>query len=370
MAKLTRGLRAAALAAAGVMAAPAPPVNADAAKALNVYNRADYIGQRTIEEFEQATGIKVNYEVYGSRAMLETKLLSGQGGYDVVVLPASSLAKLAPAGLFRPIDKGRLPNLANIDPGLLRSAAALDPGNTYAVPYFWGTIGIGYNAAKIKKRMADAPVDSLDIVFKPALAQRFADCGIAMLDSANDMMEVILHYLGKDPYSANKDDYKAAENLLKPVRRYIKYFSASRYIEDLANGQICLAIGWSGDVLLAHDRALAAGTGNDIGYRLPKQGSQVWIDDVAIPADAPHPDNALLFINFLMDPAVAAESANFANGATPVKAALAMVKPDLRDNPDVYPPAEVMANSFAVRPTPAAAERLSSRSWSRIKIGE
>jgi putrescine transport system substrate-binding protein len=370
MAKSTRGLLAAALAAGTVLVAPAPPVRADAEMVLNVFNRADYIGQRTIEQFEQATGIKVNYEVYSSHAMLESKLLSGQGAYDIVVLPATSLAKLAPAGLFRPLDKSRLPNLANVDPGLLRSAAALDPGNAHAVPYFWGTIGIGYNTAQIRKRMAHAPVDSFDIVFKPALARKFADCGIAMLDSANDMIEVVLHYLGKDPYSANKDDYKAAENLLKPVRRYIKYFSASRYIEDLANGQICLAIGWSDDVLLAHDRALEAGNGNDIAYRLPKQGSQVWIDDMAILADAPHPDNALLFINFLMDPTVAAESANFANGATPVKAAVAMVKPDLRDNPDVYPPAKAMANSFPVRPTPTAAERLSSHSWSRIKIGE
>jgi putrescine transport system substrate-binding protein len=370
MAKSTQGLLAVALAAGIVLAMPALPAQADAEKVLNVFNRADYIGQRTIEQFEQATGVKVNYEVYSSHAMLEAKLLSGQGGFDIVVLPATSLAKLARSGLFLPLDKSRLPNFANVDPDLLRSAAALDPGNAHAVPYFWGTIGIGYNAAKIRKRMADAPVDSLDIVFKPALARKFADCGIAMLDSANDMIEVILHYLGRDPYSANKDDYKAAENLLKPVRRYIKYFSTSRYIADLANGQICLAIGWSGDVLLAHDRALEAGTGNDIGYRLPKQGSQVWIDEVAIPADAPHPENALLFINFLMDPTVAAESANFANGATPVKAALAMVKPDLRDNPDVYPPAHIMANSFPVRPTPPVAERLSSRSWSRIKIGE
>jgi putrescine transport system substrate-binding protein len=370
MARLTQGLRAAALAAGVLMSVPASLARADTEKVLNVYNRADYIGQRTIEQFEQATGIKVNYEVYGSRAMLETKLLAGQGGYDVVILPASLLAKLAPAGLFRSLDKSRLPNLANLDPALLRSAAALDPGNEHALPYFWGTIGIGYNTAMVRKRMAGAPVDSLDIVLKPALARKFADCGIAVLDSANDMIEVILHYLGKDPYSANKDDYKAAENLLKPVRRYIKYFSASRYVEDLASGQICLALGWSGDVLLAHDRALQAGNGNDIAYRIPKQGSQIWIDDVAIPADAPHPDNALLFINFLMDPMVAAESANFANGATPVKAALAMVKPDLRDNPDIYPPAAVIANSFPVRPMPPTAERLGARSWSRIKIEE
>jgi putrescine transport system substrate-binding protein len=354
----------AAVAAIGLTA----PARADD-KVLNVYNWSDYIGENTVADFEKLTGIKVNYDVYDSNETLETKLLTGHTGYDVVVPSGGFLGKQIQAGVFRTLDKSKLPNLKNMDPSVMKAAAQFDPDNAHSVPYFWGTVGIGYNVKKIQAIMPDAPVNSLDIIFKPELAQKFAKCGITMLDSPSDMIEIALHYLGRNPYSAKKEDYEAAQAMLTKVRPYIKYFHSSRYIDDMANGEICLALGYNGDFLIAADRATEAKNGNEIQYRIPKEGTQLWIDNLAIPADAPHPDNALLFINYLMEPKVAAAGANFVNYATANLAALPFVKPELRNNPDVYPPPDVMAKLFPDKVAPAAVERLRTRTWTRIKTG-
>jgi putrescine transport system substrate-binding protein len=355
--------------AAAALLALAAPARADEEKVLNVYNWSDYIGEHTVEKFEKLTGIKVNYDVYDSNETLETKLLTGHTGYDVVVPSGGFLGKQIQAGVFRPLDKSLLPNLKNMDESIMKAAAQFDPGNTHSVPYFWGTVGIGFNVKKIKERMPDAPVDSLDMIFKPELAKKFADCGITMLDSPGDILEIALHYLGRSPYTAKKEDYKAAEDLLMKVRPYIKYFHSSRYIDDMANGEICLTLGWNGDFLIARDRATEAKNGVEIDYRIPREGTQLWIDNMAIPADAPHPNNAHLFINFLMDPQIAADGANFVNYATPNKAALPFVKPELRDNPNVYPPPDIMAKLFPDKVATPTIDRLRTRTWTRIKTG-
>ena len=283
----------------------AGPARADEEKVLNVYNWSDYIGENTVKTFEKQTGIKVNYDVYDSNETLETKLLTGHTGYDVVVPSGGFLGKQIQAGVFGLLDKAKLTNLKNMDESIMKAAAQFDPDNAHSVPYFWGTVGIGYNVRKIKDRMADAPVNSLDMIFKPEIAKKFADCGIAMLDAPGDILEIALHYLGRSPYTAKKEDYKAAEDMLLKVRPYIKYFHSSRYIDDMANGEICLALGWNGDFLIAGDRAAEAKNGVKVQYRIPREGTQLWIDNLAIPADAPHPNNALLFINFLMEPQIA-----------------------------------------------------------------
>jgi len=354
--------------AVAAMLAFCGPASAEEEKVLNVYNWPGYIGEHTVEKFENLTGIKVKYDVYDSNETLETKLLSGHTGYDVVVSSDGFVGKHGQAGVFRPLDKQLLPNLKNLDESILNAESVFDPGTTHALPYFWGTVGIGYNVKKIRERMPDAPVNSLDMIFNAEYAKKFADCGITVLDAPGDILEIALHYLGRSPYSASEEDYKAAEDLLR-VRPYIKYFHSSRYINDMANGDVCLALGWNGDLRIAGDRAREAKNGNDIEYRIPKEGTQVWIDNLAIPADAPHPMNALLFLNFLMDPQIAADGANSVNYATPNKAATPLVKRELRDDPDTYPPPEVMGKLFPDKAVTPEVDQLRERIWTHIKTG-
>lgn len=337
---------------------------------LNVYNLPDYIGEHTVEDFEKLTGISVHYDVYDSDATLESKLMAGHTGYDVVVASDNFIGKQAGTQMFRSLDKSQLPNVKNLDPAVLKAAGVYDPGNAVAVPYFWGTIGIGINVAKIEARVPDAPVDSLDMIFKPELVKKFADCGVAIPDESGDMLEIMLNYLGRSPYTAKKADYAAAEELMKKVRPYIKYFNSTRYIDDIANGEVCLALGWNGDFLTARNRAAEAKTGNLISYAIPLEGTQMWIDNLAIPSDAQHAGNAHKFIDYLMDPQVAADGANFVNYATPNLAARPLVKEALRNDPDVYPPVELMAKLFPDKVATPAVERLRSRTWARIKAEE
>ena len=358
----------AAVAAAGLMLLGRAAAQEE--KVLKVYNLPDYIGESTVEDFEKLTGISVHYDVYDSDATLESKLIAGHTGYDVVVASDDFIAKQAGTQMFRPLDKSQLPNLKNLDPAILKAAAVYDPGNAVAVPYFWGTMGIGINVAKIEARQPDAPVDSLDMIFKPALAKKFADCGVALPDAPAEVLEIALNYLGRSPYTAKKADYAAAEKLLRGVRPYIKYFNSTRYIDDMANGEICLALGWNGDFLTARNRAAEARTGILVSYAIPLEGTQMWIDNLAIPSDAEHPGNALKFIDYLMDPQVSADGANFVNYATPNLAARPQVKEALRNDPDVYPPPELMAKLFPDKVATTAVERLRSRTWARIKEGE
>lgn len=339
-------------------------------RVVNIYNWSDYIGKDTLEKFTKATGIKVVYDVYDSNETLDAKLLTGSTGYDVVVPSGAFLARQINAGIYQKLDKSLLPNLKNIDPQLLKQLASFDPNNQYAIPYFWGTIGLGENEKMIKARMPNAPLNSLDLIFKPELAKKFADCGIALLDSPSDVFQVVLNYLGKDPYSTKKEDYDLAEKLLAAVRPYIKYFHSSRYIEDLANGEVCLALGFSGDILISATRAQEANNGNEIHYVIPKEGTQIWIDSLAIPKDAPHPKEAHAFINFLMDAQIAADGVNFVTYASPNLAALPYIDKDIINNPGVYPPPEVMAHLFSDKEASSELKRMRTRSWTRVKTGK
>jgi putrescine transport system substrate-binding protein len=362
----TPAAESAAPAAAATAAAPASTEE----KVVNVFNWSDYIDPATLEAFTAETGIKVNYDVFDSNEVLETKLLAGNTGYDVVVPSASFLERQIKAGVFRKLDRSKLTNWGNLDPEVLQRVALHDPGNEHSVNHMWGTDGIGYNEGKIKAIDPNAPVDSWAIVFDPKWAAKFKDCGISVLDAPSEIVGVALAYLGKDPNSQSEADLKAAEDLLMKIRPYIRMIHSSNYIDALANGEICLAVGWSGDVLQARDRAAEAGQGNVIKYSVPKEGTIIWFDMFAIPADAKHPDNAHAFINFMMRPDVAAKNSNFINYATGNSAALALTDDAVKNDPGIYPSAEVKAKLFPDLAESPEFTRLLNRTWTRFTTGK
>ena len=338
---------------------------------LNVYNWSDYIGETTVDDFQKTTGITVRYDVYDSNETLEAKLMAGNTGYDVVVPSGSFLGRQIQAGIYQKIDKSKLANYKNLDPQILEALAGFDPGNEYAVPYFWGTVGIGFNIDKVKERLGDnAPVDSLDLLFKPENAAKLQDCGIAMLDAPSDMFQTVLKYMGKDPHTSSEADYAEAAALFATIRPFVKYFHSSQYINDLANGELCAVIGWSGDVFIAASRAEEAGNNVHVDYRIPKEGSLLWVDSLAIPKDAKNVDNALKFIDYLNDPQVAANGVNYVSYASPNLAALDLVNPDIKNNPSIYPTPEVKKNLFPDMQVGPELERLRTRTWTAIKTGQ
>lgn len=337
---------------------------------LNVYNWSDYIDKSTIPEFQKRTGIKVVYDVFDSNEVLETKLLAGNTGYDVVVPTAAFMERQIKAGVFRKLDRSKLPNWSNLDPEILQRVALHDPGNEHSVNHMWGTTGIGYNEAKVKAIDPNAPVDSWNLVFDPKWAAKFKDCGISFLDAPSEVVSAILAWKGKDPNSQNPDDLKLAEDVLMSVRPYVRMIHSSNYIDALANGELCVAVGWSGDVLQARDRAAEAGQGIVIKYAVPKEGTIMWFDMYAIPADAPHPDNAHAFINFMMKPEVAAANSNFVNYASGNAAAVPLVNESVRNDPGVYPPPEVKAKLFPDLAESEEYTRLLNRAWTRFTTGE
>ncbi|HLI22937.1 MAG TPA: polyamine ABC transporter substrate-binding protein, partial [Stellaceae bacterium] len=341
-------------------------------KVLNVYNWSDYIADDTVANFEKETGIKVNYDVYDSNETLEAKLLAGHSGYDLVVPSAAPyLARQAASGVYRKIDKAALKNYGNLDPQILAAAANADPGNQYGVPYMGGTTGFGYNRALVAKALGpNAPIDSSALIFDPANAGKLKGCGIELLDSAQELFPAALAYLHRDPLSRTTDDLDRAAAAIEAIRPDIRKFHSSEYINDLANGDICAAWGYSGDVVQARQRALDAKNGVDIAYTIPKEGAMIWIDMMAIPADAPHPDNALKFIDYILRPDVAAKISDTVAYANPNAAATKLVDPKLRDDPNIYPPADVRARLFFDKPVTPAYERLRTRAWTRIKTGE
>ncbi len=346
--------------------APAGPED----KVLNVYNWSDYIEPSVIPDFQKETGIQVRYDVFDSNEVLETKLLTGHTNYDVVVPSGPFLERQIQAGVYRKLDKSLLPNLRNLDPALEQSAAVYDPGNQYAVDYMWITSGPGYNVAKIKERMPDAPVDSWRMFYDPAVVAKFKDCGVSMLDAPTEVIGTVLLYLGKDPNSQSPEDLEAAAKVLLSIRPYIRYVHSSRYIDDLANGEICLALGWSGDIKQAHDRAKEAGKGVDLAYSIPREGAIKNLDMLAIPADAPHPRNAHRFIDYLMRPDVAAKNSNFlkyANGDSPSDPQL---DPAVKADPGIYPPPDVQARLVPERAKSPEFTRLVTRAWTRFKTGQ
>jgi putrescine transport system substrate-binding protein len=356
--------------AASTEAGQAPAAPAAEEKVVNVYNWSDYIDPATLEQFTAETGIKVNYDVFDSNEVLETKLLAGKTGYDVVVPGAAFMERQIKAGVFRKLDRSLLPNWSNLDPEILERVALHDPGNEYSVNHMWGTTGIGYNVGKVKAIDPNAPVDSWSIILDPAQVAKYKDCGVSVLDAPTEMLKVVLAWKGKDPNSQDPADLQVAEDALMAIRPYVRMIHSSNYIDALANGEICLAVGWSGDVLQSRDRAAEVGQGVEVAFSVPKEGTIIWFDMYAIPADAPHPNNAHAFINFMMKPEVAAANSNFVNYATGNAASLALVDESVRSDPGVYPPAEVKAKLF---PDLAASDdftRLVNRSWTRFTTGQ
>lgn len=339
-------------------------------KVLNVYNWSDYIADDTIPKFEAETGIKVNYDVFDSNELVEAKLLAGSSGYDVVVPSGFFLERQVAAGLFLPLDKSKLPNLANMDPDVMAATAAHDPDNAHSVDYMWGTTAIGYNPAKVKERLGDQPIDTWDIVFKPEIVSKLADCGVTLLDAPAEIMASALNYLGLNPNSESAEDLAKGEALLMSIRPYVRYFNSSQYIDDLGNGEVCLSVGYSGDVFIAQAAAADANAGVEVAYVIPKEGALKWFDLFAIPADAPHPDNAHKFIDFMMRPDIAAANTNYVYYASGNKAALALIDPEVKDDPAIYPTAEISAKLFPLKAHSPDYDESLTEAWQRIKAGQ
>jgi len=348
---------------------PGPTASAGEKPVLNIYNWSDYIAPDTIANFERETGIAVNYDVFDSNEVLEAKLLAGTTGYDIVVPSANFVRRQLEAGLFRPLDRETLPNYAHLDPAILAALTAHDPDNRHVVPYLWGTTGIGYNVAAVAERLPDAPLGSWDLLFDPEVVAQLADCGVALVDAPSEVFPAALHYLGLPVDTAAPNEIAAAEALLMQVRPYIRYFHSSQYINDLANGEICVAFGWNGDVFIARDRAREAGNGVEVAYFIPREGAIMWFDVMAIPRDAPHPDNAHRFIDYILRPAVTAALSNHVNYANANLAATPLVDPTVTGDPAIYPDAATMRMLFPAVSASAEHDRLVTRAWTRIKTG-
>jgi putrescine transport system substrate-binding protein len=339
-------------------------------RVVNVYNWSDYIDPQVFAQFSKETGIKVRYDTFDANETLETKLLAGKSGYDVVVPTGYFLQRQIQATVFQKLDKSKLPNLVNVWPDIAKRLAVYDPGNQYAVNYMWGTTGIGYNVKAMHERLgANATIDSWDVVFKPELIAKFKTCGIHMLDSADDIIPAALHYLGLDPNSATPADLDKAAALLAKIRPNVRKFHSSEYLNALASGEICLVVGWSGDIKQAQKRAAEAKNGVDIGYAIPKEGAQMFFDNLAIPRDAPHPAEALAFIDFLLRPDVAAKNSDMMAYANGNLASQKLIDKKVLDDPGIYPSADTMSHLYIVEARSPQAQRLINRIWTRVKTG-
>eukprot|EP01133_Synstelium_polycarpum_P001651 gene1651-1914_t len=345
-------------------------VSVQAAPTVHIYNWSDYIGPDTLANFEKATGIKPVYDVFDSNETLEGKLLAGRTGYDVVVPSNHFLGKQIKAGAFQKLDKSQLTHYANLDPALLKRLEKNDPGNQYAVPYLWGTNGIGYNVDKVKEVLGVDHIDSWAVLFEPENMKKLATCGVSFMDSADEMLPAVLNYMGLNPNSTNPEDYKKAEEKLLKVRPYVTYFHSSKYISDLANGNICVAAGFSGDVFQAKARAAEAGKGVNIAYVIPKEGGNLWFDVLAIPKDATNVKEALAFINYLLKPEVIAQVSDYVGYANPNPGADKLMEQSIRTDEAVYPPQAVLDRTFVNFELPPKVQRLMTRSWTKVKTGK
>jgi putrescine transport system substrate-binding protein len=343
---------------------------ADSGKVLNLYIWSDYLAANTLSDFEKQTGIKVHVAYFDTNETLETKLLAGSSGYDIVVPTASYFERQIKAGVYQTLDKSKLPNLKNMDAQLMSKVALHDPGNAHGIIYTWGTNGIGYNEKMVKELMPDAPLDSWRLVFDPAVASKVAKCGISVLDSPAEMMRAVYSYLGKDPNSQNPEDLAQGEAVLLKIRPYIRNINSSEYIEALANGDLCIAVGYNGDVMQARDRAREANKGIDIKYFVPKEGSILWFDMLAIPKDAPDTDSAYAFMNYIMTPQVIADISNFKRYANGNAASQPLVLASVKDDPGIYPPPE-QRQKLAVQLADSADQtRAITRVWQKFKTGQ
>ncbi|HJS91461.1 MAG TPA: polyamine ABC transporter substrate-binding protein [Steroidobacteraceae bacterium] len=339
------------------------------AKVVNVYNWSDYIDPQVLTDFEKQYGIKVNYDVFDKNEVLQTRLLTGNTGFDVVVPSAPFLELEVRAGALEKLEKTELPNLKYLDPAVRRSVAQYDPGNEYAADYMWITSGLGYNVQAVKARVPDAPLDSWRLLYDPAFVSKLKDCGVTVLDEPTEVIGTALLYLGKNPNSESPADLAAAMKVLMTIRPYVRYVNSSRYIDDLANGEICLALGWSGDVKQAEVRAQQAGRTYTIAYSIPKEGAVENFDVLAIPLNAPHPRNANLFINYLLDPHVAARNSDLVMYANGDRASRAYMAKSVRDDPGIYPPPAVMQTLVPERAKSLQFMRLLTRAWTEFKTG-
>ena len=346
---------------------PAAPAAED--KSLNLYIWNDYLAPDTVSNFEKETGIKVSVSNYGSNEELEAKLSSGHSGYDIVVPSAPFLERQLKAGLYLALDKSKLPNLKNMDPEIQRRLAQHDPQNAHAVLHMWGTGGIGYNVDKVKAAMPNAPLDSWSLIFDPGVVKNFQKCGITVTDSASEMYAMVLIALGKNANSQKPEDLAAATDALMRLRPFVRYVDTQRMISDLANGEVCLAVGYSGDILQAASRAKENGTGQKVAYSIPKEGTIMWFDSYAIPADAPHPDNAHQFINYMLQPEVIAAVTNIVHYPNGNSAARQFVSKEILEDPSIYPPPEVMAKLVPVLAVSEESTRLMTRGWQRFTTG-
>jgi putrescine transport system substrate-binding protein len=338
-------------------------------KVLHVYNWSDYIAEDTLDNFQKETGIKVIYDVFDSNETLEAKLLSGGSGYDVVVPSNQFLAKQIKAGVFQKLDMAKLPNWKNLNPDLMKALEAADPGNQYAFPYLWGTTGIGYNTEKVKAALGVDKIDSWDAVFKPENMEKLQSCGVAMLDAPEEIYAAALHYLGKDPIAKSPADVAAAEELLLTVRPYITYFHSSKYISDLANGNICVAVGWSGDIFQAQARAEEAKNNVQVAYAIPKEGAATFFDMMAIPADSKNPEAAYTFLNYILTPEVIAPISDYVAYPNGNSAATPLVSEEIRNNPGIYPTEEASKKLYTFTELSPKVQRAMTRSWTKIKSG-
>jgi putrescine transport system substrate-binding protein len=364
----TLALRAFTLALGAFTLALGPAAAQD--KVVNVYNWSDYIDESILEDFEKETGIKVVYDVFDSNEVLETKLLAGGTGYDVVVPTGTFLARQIEAGVFRKLDKDKLSNLSNMWDVVEKRTAKYDPGNDYSVNYMWGTTGLGYNEAKILERMPDAPVNSWKMLFDPEVVSKFADCGIHVLDAPTELIPAALNYIGEAPDSQDPDVIAKAEDVLMAIRPYIQKFHSSEYINALANGDICLALGWSGDVLQARDRAAEAENDVTINYVAPDEGALMWFDQMAIPADAPHIEEAHAFLNYIMQPEVMAKASNYVYYANGNKASQDFLDAEVIDDPAIYPTPAALETLYTTDPYDPRVQRVVTRLWTKVKSGQ
>jgi len=339
-------------------------------RVVNVYNWSDYIDDSIISEFQEKTGIRVVYDVFDSNELLETKLLSGGSGYDVVVPTGNFLSRQIQAGVFQKLQKDKLPNLKHMWDFVSQQTDKYDPGGDYSINYMWGTIGLGYNVQKMTEIMGTDKIDSWDILFKPENAAKFADCGVYMLDSPSDMVPIVLQYLGIDPNSHEAEDLAKAEEVLLSIRPHIRKFHSSEYINALANGDICLAVGWSGDVLQARDRAAEADQGVTVAYVAPKEGTQMWFDQMAIPADAPHIEEAHEFLNFIMEPEVIAKATNYVYFANGNLASQEFIDKEVLEDTAIYPDDEAKKTLFTHLPYDSRTQRLVTRLWTKVVTGQ
>ncbi|MEO1315746.1 MAG: polyamine ABC transporter substrate-binding protein [Pseudomonadota bacterium] len=335
---------------------------------VRIYNWSDYIDEDILAEFTAETGIEVVYDVFDSNEVLETKLLAGGTGYDLVVPTGDFLQRQIQAGVFQKLDASKIPNLSNMWDEIRARTEAFDPGHEYSVNYMWGTTGIGYNVEAVQERLGVDAIDSWDVIFKPEMISKFADCGVFILDAPTELIPAALNYLGHDPNSRDNDQIEEAASLLEGIRPHVTQFHSSQYINALANGDACLAVGWSGDVLQARDRAAEADNGI-LEYAIPKEGALMWFDQMAIPSDAPNPEAAHAFLDYLQRPEVIAKASNYVYYANGNVASKEFLVEDVIGDPAIYPPEETIANTWTAVPYPPKTQRVVTRAWTRIKTG-